>query len=419
MNAKRFVFPLVLGIALLLFGVANAVAQTQSGTNSKANANSGAQASVVQNSAPIPLGFTNAVPGVAGETIPAMPVPNGHWVPYHPLIFRTLTVQELRRMAHGMHARPFLRHRRMWYTTIQELPKTSGPMHVVPWWPEAYMRTPHDKIVFIGTVKGKPWVPMQEYFAMALLYGMQQSHSHRCGVAYRDLSEVVTHNSAHGLGFQGAGSVKPGGDSVGAAGAIGFYHGNQTTAVEDYPEFSVVCLNPGPYTLPKPQNHGDKGKKASRKAHRPVMHHHEQKQLAPQPRPKSAPAPKFASLPLVPPAPKCAGAPNDKVLFAFNSAKVQRKYLPQIRKATEWLAEHPDCEMEVNGNTDTVGGAEYNALLGLRRANAVVAVMVKYGGLLIKSRIRATSSGKEYPVPGSASQSRRARIEVIGPSPGH
>jgi len=68
----------------------------------------------------------------------------------------------------------------------------------------------------------------------------------------------------------------------------------------------------------------------------------------------------------------------EEVNFEFNSSILSDGY-PSLLRLAELLTQHRDYRVKVTGHTDYVGSARYNEKLGLARAEAVKAFLVKYG----------------------------------------
>jgi len=99
--------------------------------------------------------------------------------------------------------------------------------------------------------------------------------------------------------------------------------------------------------------------------------------------------------------------------FDFDSARLK----PQMRWALDDLARRVraspgDEQLTIVGHTDSVGSAEYNYRLGLRRADASRAYLVSYGGL-DPTRIRIASAGAGNPVASNETEAGRARNRRI------
>ena len=101
------------------------------------------------------------------------------------------------------------------------------------------------------------------------------------------------------------------------------------------------------------------------------------------------------------------------VLFDLNKAELKSSAFPNIAKLAQFLQENADRKVIVEGYTDSTGSAAYNQSLSERRANSVMAALVRAG--VEPSRIVAQGYGKEYPVADNTSNSGRAqnrRVEV-------
>jgi peptidoglycan-associated lipoprotein len=85
----------------------------------------------------------------------------------------------------------------------------------------------------------------------------------------------------------------------------------------------------------------------------------------------------------------------ETVYFAFDSAELSDQSLRTIEQNAEWLEEHPDYHVVVEGHTDERGTTEYNLSLGARRAKAVREHLVRLG--VDGERVRTISYGEERP----------------------
>ncbi len=59
------------------------------------------------------------------------------------------------------------------------------------------------------------------------------------------------------------------------------------------------------------------------------------------------------------------------VYFAFNKYNVGSEYQPMLQAHAAYLIAHTTAKVEIQGNTDDRGSAEYNLALGQRRADSV------------------------------------------------
>ena len=108
--------------------------------------------------------------------------------------------------------------------------------------------------------------------------------------------------------------------------------------------------------------------------------------------------------------------------FDFDKAEVKSAFLPRIKHAAEVLNRNTGLPtVIIAGHTDNVGNPDYNLRLGLRRAEAVKALLVKYG--VASERLRTESFGETRPVATNDTEEGRARnrrVEFhIGEVPPH
>ncbi|MVW70654.1 MULTISPECIES: peptidoglycan-associated lipoprotein Pal [unclassified Bordetella] len=107
-------------------------------------------------------------------------------------------------------------------------------------------------------------------------------------------------------------------------------------------------------------------------------------------------------------------AQQRSVYFDFDSYSVPEQYRGLVETHARYLASNPQQRVQIQGNTDERGGAEYNLALGQRRADAVRRMMTLLGAT--DAQIETISFGKEKPrATGSSeadfAENRRADIE--------
>jgi len=104
------------------------------------------------------------------------------------------------------------------------------------------------------------------------------------------------------------------------------------------------------------------------------------------------------------------------VTFDFDSARLDGQAQAILRVQARWIRHFPEVMFRVNGNADLVGSSAYNQRLGMRRARAVVAYLVRQG--VSRRRLEAViSNGETQPLidtPERERQNRRAVTEVSG-----
>lgn len=99
---------------------------------------------------------------------------------------------------------------------------------------------------------------------------------------------------------------------------------------------------------------------------------------------------------------------NLNVNFANDSSVVQGKYLPNIKKAADFMGKYGTVKADIEGHTDSNASDAYNQKLSQRRAEAVKGVLVdKFG---VKSdRLNAVGYGEARPVTSNATAEGRAQ----------
>ncbi|MEL7292867.1 MAG: OmpA family protein, partial [Pseudomonadota bacterium] len=107
--------------------------------------------------------------------------------------------------------------------------------------------------------------------------------------------------------------------------------------------------------------------------------------------------------------------------FAFNSTEVNPKYMGQLARAANILADNPSLNLAVTGHADSVGTAPYNTDLAMGRAKQVKRYLTIFG--LAPNRIETLSVGDSVPLyegdsEGTRLTNRRVSIEVLDTSEG-
>ncbi len=102
------------------------------------------------------------------------------------------------------------------------------------------------------------------------------------------------------------------------------------------------------------------------------------------------------------------------VLFETDRAVLKPGAELSLAKLADFLQEHPDRKVLIEGHTDNRGSEEYNRQLSQRRAEAVARALQAQG--VSAGRITATGLGENYPVASNDTASGRQqnrRVEVI------
>lgn len=91
-----------------------------------------------------------------------------------------------------------------------------------------------------------------------------------------------------------------------------------------------------------------------------------------------------------------AGRPNERsVYYDFDKSSLSAADRKLVEAHAQYLREHPDVKVKVEGNADERGSKEYNLALGQRRAEAVTKAMTILG--INDQRVEAVSYGEEKP----------------------
>lgn len=95
------------------------------------------------------------------------------------------------------------------------------------------------------------------------------------------------------------------------------------------------------------------------------------------------------------------------LLFEFNSDRLHPDALDSLRKLVDYVKRPPGLQsMIIEGHTDSIGSAVYNANLSQRRASRVKQELVKMG--LPANRIRAIGYGESKPIADNGNYQGRA-----------
>jgi OOP family OmpA-OmpF porin len=101
------------------------------------------------------------------------------------------------------------------------------------------------------------------------------------------------------------------------------------------------------------------------------------------------------------------------VNFDFNSSTIGPESRPVLDEAATLLKANPGVQVVVKGFTDSIGSAEYNQALSLRRAEAVYRYLVNQG--VDPERLTVEGFGKTNPVASNDTEAGRAqnrRVEL-------
>jgi OOP family OmpA-OmpF porin len=105
------------------------------------------------------------------------------------------------------------------------------------------------------------------------------------------------------------------------------------------------------------------------------------------------------------------------VNFDFDSAEIRRDSRPTLDEAALLLGDNRSVLVITEGYTDSIGSAEYNQALSIRRAEAVYRYLVNRG--IAPERLTVEGFGETRPVASNdtetgRAQNRRVELRVIG-----
>ena len=102
------------------------------------------------------------------------------------------------------------------------------------------------------------------------------------------------------------------------------------------------------------------------------------------------------------------------IYFDFDDYSVKPEYESLLRVHAQYLKEHSQRHIRIEGNADERGSSEYNLALGQKRSEAVRRELILFG--VPDRQMEAISFGKEKPVAtghdeASWAQNRRADLD--------
>ena len=101
------------------------------------------------------------------------------------------------------------------------------------------------------------------------------------------------------------------------------------------------------------------------------------------------------------------------IYFVYDSSEVQPDFIPVINAHAQYLVNHPNQKLTMEGHADERGSPEYNIALGDQRAKAVAAMMKSQG--VSDGQLTLVSYGEEKPAVFGNDESayeRNRRVEL-------
>jgi len=108
------------------------------------------------------------------------------------------------------------------------------------------------------------------------------------------------------------------------------------------------------------------------------------------------------------------GALED-IRFDFNHYQLSKEAQQSLQKTAQWMMDHPEVDVLIEGHCDERGSQEYNLALGERRAVSVEKYLRSLG--IADERMETVSYGEERPVDPRSNEeawakNRRAHFEI-------
>lgn len=106
---------------------------------------------------------------------------------------------------------------------------------------------------------------------------------------------------------------------------------------------------------------------------------------------------------------------GDRVFFGYDRFDLSQEARTILERQAQWLNQHQNLNVTVEGHADERGTREYNLALGDRRANSIKRYLVALG--VDPRRVSTISFGKEQPAvfgsnPEAWAQNRRGVLRV-------
>lgn len=101
------------------------------------------------------------------------------------------------------------------------------------------------------------------------------------------------------------------------------------------------------------------------------------------------------------------------VYFDFDKSLIKDDDKPTLKAHAQYLMDHPNARVTLEGNTDERGSREYNMALGERRAKAVYQYLTLLG--VAASQLKTVSFGEERPAVlghDESAWSKNRRVEL-------
>ena len=104
----------------------------------------------------------------------------------------------------------------------------------------------------------------------------------------------------------------------------------------------------------------------------------------------------------------------NNILFEFNDYKLVENSITELNKLSEILLDSPELKVSICGHTDSIGSAEYNQILSMKRAISVSEYLKSKG--VSTDRMHCIGYGNTRPILPNTTEENRAknrRIEIL------
>lgn len=102
---------------------------------------------------------------------------------------------------------------------------------------------------------------------------------------------------------------------------------------------------------------------------------------------------------------------GDRVYFGFDKSSLSQESTATLARQAEWLKNHPNMNVLIEGHCDERGTREYNIGLGERRADAAAKFLTENG--ISGDRVRTISYGKDRPIVATGSQQEIHKLNRV------
>jgi peptidoglycan-associated lipoprotein len=96
--------------------------------------------------------------------------------------------------------------------------------------------------------------------------------------------------------------------------------------------------------------------------------------------------------------------------FGFDKAKIDDNDRQVLKQHAEYLKQHPDVILHIQGHTDHYGPTAYNEYLSKQRAESVAKVLIEYGAP--ESQLAIDALGDSHPLNDVKNTAKNRRVEL-------